>query len=379
LREDGYEVDIKAEHLVIYNVPYVNAKKEVKRGTLISVLDLADDVTVRPKTHIAKFAGEHPCDKDGNELAKIKHQSNREDLGDGLVADHSFSSKPKGDYTDYYHKMTTYYAILASQAEALDPTVAIRDRRFIEADDPESVFNYLDTASGRAGIGAVTRKLELKKVGIVGVGGTGAYTFDLVTKTPVREIHIFDGDDFLQHNAFRTPGAATSEELKAILKKVDYLAARYAPMRKGIILHPFHIDASNVDMLSDMDFVFICIDVGAAKQVIIEKLEAEGIPFIDVGMGVELVNDRLQGIVRVTTSTPTMRDHVRDRKRICLTGGTEDAVYSKNIQIADLNALNAALAVIKWKKLFGFYLDLDSEHFSAYTLDGNLITNEDKA
>ena len=47
------------------------------------------------------------------------------------------------------------------------------------------------------------------------------------------------------------------------------------------------------------------------------------------------------------------------------------------LQIAELNALNAALAVIKWKKLAGVYLDLEHEHFSAYTLDGNAMINED--
>jgi hypothetical protein len=52
--------------------------------------------------------------------------------------------------------------------------------------------------------------------------------------------------------------------------------------------------------------------------------------------------------------------------------------YSQNIQIADLNSLNAALAVIKWKKLLGFYRDLEHEHFSTYTIDGNLVTNEDQ-
>jgi hypothetical protein len=31
----------------------------------------------------------------------------------------------------------------------------------------------------------------------------------------------------------------------------------------------------------------------------------------------------------------------------------------RNIQIADLNALNAALAVVKWKKLYRFYVDLE--------------------
>ena len=49
-----------------------------------------------------------------------------------------------------------------------------------------------------------------------------------------------------------------------------------------------------------------------------------------------------------------------------------------NIQIADLNALNASLAIVKWKKLRGFYADPENEHFSTYTIDGNLIINEEK-
>ena len=68
-----------------------------------------------------------------------------------------------------------------------------------------------------------------------------------------------------------------------------------------------------------------------------------------------------------------------DKKRIGLSGGAADGLYSRNIQIAELNALNAALAVIKWKKLLGFYRDLEHEHFNTYTLDGNLIINEDQA
>jgi hypothetical protein len=40
---------------------------------------------------------------------------------------------------------------------------------------------------------------------------------------------------------------------------------------------------------------------------------------------------------------------------------------------ADLNALNAALAVIKWKKLACFYQDLDHEHHSTYTIGGNML------
>ena len=42
------------------------------------------------------------------------------------------------------------------------------------------MFKYADTASSRAGIAVATAKLEIGKVGIVGVGGSGSYILDLV-------------------------------------------------------------------------------------------------------------------------------------------------------------------------------------------------------
>ena len=377
LADDGYDIDIVSGHLVVRDVPYVNPDGQVKRGILVSTLDLAGDVTTRPGTHVVMFAGEYPCDRNGRQLAKIKCGGERKVISEGLVVEYSFSSKPADGYRDYHHKMTTYAAIISGPAEAIDPGATPRPRRVTEAGD--SVFKYVDTASSRAGIVAASGKLALNSVAIIGLGGTGSYILDLIAKTPVRAIHVFDGDDFLQHNAFRSPGAPSLEELKAIPKKVRHHADRYGLMRNGIVEHDMNVDASNAEVLGGMDFVFICIDRGEAKRPIVEKLEELGTPFVDVGMGVEFVDDQLQGIVRVTASTPGKRDHVRDKKRIGLTGGDADGVYSQNIQIAELNALNAALAVIKWKKLFGFYRDLENEHFSAYTLDGNWIVNEDQA
>ena len=52
--------------------------------------------------------------------------------------------------------------------------------------------------------------------------------------------------------------------------------------------------------------------------------------------------------------------------------------YNTNIQIADLNALNATLAVIKWKKLFGFYQDFEQEHHSTYSINVNMLLSEDR-
>jgi hypothetical protein len=246
----------------------------------------------------------------------------------------------------------------------------------IETTEQESVFRYADTASSRAGIAAATSKLEVKRVGVVGVGGSGSYILDLLVKTPVGEIHIFDGDFYLNHNAFISPGAPSVEELREKLLKVKYFQNLYSKMRRGIFAHPGYITEANVEQLHQLDFVFLSMDGGAVKEMIIRKLTEWGVPFIDVGMGLELVNGAIGGILTVTACTKEKNDHTLSRIPIGVADKNND--YSRNIQVADLNALNAALAVIKWKKLLGFYHDFVREHFSTYTVDGNIVTNEDR-
>jgi hypothetical protein len=80
------------------------------------------------------------------------------------------------------------------------------------------------------------------------------------------------------------------------------------------------------------------------KKFIFDFLQNNKIPFADVGIGLEIVDEQLIGIVRTTTTTESQHGHVNDK--ISFSDGKDDA-YSTNIQIADLNALNATLAVIK--------------------------------
>jgi ThiF family len=376
LRSEGYDIVIKQNHLLVRNVPYVNSDKVVRFGTLISSLSLANNVTIKPNPHTVFFDGESPCNADGTPLGKFASSPLQQPLASDLHPNYQFSAKPPGGYNDYYHKMTTYEAMISGPAQMIAPTASAKTFKVCEPAENESVFKYCDTASTRAGIYAITEKLELGKIAIVGLGGTGSYVLDLIAKTPVKEIHLFDGDTFFQHNAFRSPGAPSGAELQEQPLKTAYFEQLYSKMRRGILGHADYINAANVDQLRDMNFVFLCLDKGDAKRLVVDKLEEFGIPFVDVGMGVVNSNGSLCGIVRVTTSTPTQRDYAR--KRIPFTDTDPQNEYDRNIQIADLNALNAALAVIKWKKIFGFYLDLDKEHFSAYTIDGNQMTNEDR-
>jgi hypothetical protein len=378
LRDEGYDLEIRSGFLLVKDIPYVNASRKVQRGILVCKLVLAGDVTARPDDHVAHFCGDYPCRADGSQIEKIKNASTKRTLANNVVIDHTFSAKPKpaDTYADYYAKVTTYVDILSGPAQVIDPSVTAKTFPAVAPSAEESVFNYIDTASSRAEINVVTNKLALERIAIAGLGGTGAYVLDLVAKTPAKEIHLFDGDTFLQHNAFRAPGAPSIDELRKKPSKVSYLKELYSKMHRGIIAHEAYIEEANVEQLQKMQFVFLCLDGGTAKKLIVEKLEDSGTPFVDVGMGVYMAEDSLSGILRVTTSTPKKRDHLR--ARVPFSGDDGDNEYARNIQIADLNALNAALAVIKWKKLFGFYVDLDQEHHSTYTIDGNTLSNEDR-
>lgn len=377
LRDEGYEISVTAlGHLIIDHVPYVNGQRQVLRAKLVSKLIMASAGTANPVLDPVVFwTGQPPCDQEGTPLLDMVTPGQTL-LEPDLAAECSFSCKPAAPYPDYYAKMTTYVAMISGPAEVIDQTATARTYRITEDEDPEYPFVYPDTASSRAGIAVLTDRLRGQRIAIVGLGGTGSYILDLVAKTPVKEIHLFDGDDFLSHNAFRAPGAASLVELNTRPKKVARLHTLYSVMKKGIEPHEYGITAANVEEIRGLDFVFLSMEGGLVKRIIVDRLTKWGTPFIDVGLGIKNTSEALTGVLRVTTSTPAQRDHVQNR--IDFSDPMPEDPYDQNIQIGDLNALNAALAVIKWKKLMGVYTDLENEHFAAYTLDGNHMVNEDK-
>jgi hypothetical protein len=379
LRDEGYNVQIRNGFLIMRDVPYVNASREVKRGFLATPLLLSNDRTQPPDNHTIHFGGDYPCDQSGRPIDRIRNNDTAVPIADGLVADRIFSAKPQptGRYENYYAKITTYADILGGPASVIESSATAKTFPLIGSEEAESVFRYLDTASSRAEIAMIANKLRVQKVGIIGLGGTGGYVLDLIAKTPVAQIHLFDGDLFFQHNAFRAPGAASGEELEKRPKKVEYFHQLYDKMRKGIVAHSEFVTKQNLNLLEGFDFVFLCME-GGDKVSIVKKLEELGTPFIDVGMGLYVSDGSLGGIVRTTTSTECKRDHVWTRHRIPFPLNAQPNEYDLNIQIADLNALNAALAVIRWKRLLGFYLDQEREFFSTYTIGGNDIANEDQ-
>lgn len=374
LQDEGYELEVKGGYLLIHHIPYVTHLREVKHGILVSELSLANSQrTIQPSTHVINFIGEYPCNADGSIITAIQH-SNQQNLGHGIEINFSFSNRPPNGYADYYEKVSTYATIISSPAKSIDPLVTEKTGRVRENAIDTDVFHFLDTNSSRAKINLINEKVKGQKIAIIGLGGTGAYILDLISKTPVSEIHLFDGDVFSQHNAFRSPGAAGKEDLDSVPSKVDYYYNQYSKIHKKITAHHSYVSKETMNELLTMSFVFICIDNDVSRKLIIQFLLKSSIPFIDVGLGVNAVDDTLIGTVRVTTGTYEKNDHLLSRIPFVDDGNND---YNTNIQIAELNCLNAVLAVLKWKKMCGFYQDLREEHHSTYSINVNQLTSDE--
>lgn len=374
LIDEGFQIEVRDGQLIVHHIPYVNCSGEIKYGILITPLTLNNDITMRPDTHVMGFMGEHPCNKDGSIISAIQHSNPNQPIAEDLVINYTFSNKPPHGYEDYYHKVTQYEKIISAPAKSLDKSVTSKTFKVIQCQSNETIFHYFDSNSSRASINHLNSKFIGQRIGIIGLGGTGSYILDLVAKTPVDEILLFDADDFLQHNAFRAPGAPSIDKLNERIKKVDYFADIYSKMRRGIKAYPENITEDNIDILDGLSYVFVCLDSNSARSIVISNLKKFGVTFIDVGLGVNIVDENLIGQLRVTVGTPEKYDHIP--KRIGL-ATNEDDEYATNIQIADLNAMNALMAVIKWKKLCGFYQDLNQEHHSTYSINTGQLLHED--
>ncbi|MEB0001683.1 ThiF family adenylyltransferase [Cryobacterium sp. 10S3] len=376
LLDDGYEVVIDGGHLIVRRIPYVTADGTVQYGILAYPVAVAGDMITSQTDHRIWFGGSQPFHANGSPLQLATPESHP--ITDTLQAAFMLSSKPgSGAYPDEYSKVTSYVRILAHEALAIDPTVTATPGGSWDVVDDDSPFAYRDTATSRAGLAPLMKCFTGQRIAIVGLGGTGGYILDQIAKTPVSTITLVDGDPFENHNAFRAPGAASLETLRSQPKKVDYFKGIYSHMHTGIIAQDVFLDEANLDLLAGSTFVFLASDDASSKPAIIAWLERINIPFIDVGMGVGETDGRMSGLLRVVTSIPGGRDHVHDRNRIPDAPAHDDE-YGRNIQIADLNTLNATMAVIRWKRHIGFYADGTREGFSTYSVFTNDITNEDQ-
>lgn len=368
LVDEGYTVDIvEDKYIVVDNVPYVSAPGIVGRGAIISAYYYKDGKETFGD-HTVWFTGGVPCTANGESLASaMVADSNQVDVaGRRALCRFSYKSDRPDTLANIYNKLTHYIRKLQGYANAIDPNASASGKGSISVRQERSVFFYPNTGITRAGLDAYEDKLKLAKVAIVGLGGTGSYILDAIAKTPVNEIHLYDDDIVEPATVYRMPGALSIDEAHKNTRKTEHLRDVYSRMRVGIVSHPFRLDQSNVHELDDCRFVFIAVDDGPSRGLLARHLAGKNIPFIDVGMGVDRIPEFAKLIARVrATSIDTQSKPLLDNLPIAK--DSEDAVYN-NIQVAELNALNAMLAVILYKQKIGFYSEEPAVNALRYVL-----------
>lgn len=353
LRDEGYELEIREGCAIVSDVPYLDESGVVQKGTLVSQLNVNGTEVLYQRNcggHVIYFQGSKPYRKNGAPLSAVINSPVTQTLA-GITVNWLFSNKPANDYADYYEKFLGYIRLLSAEAQAVDLEVTAATFKKVDSTE-DSVFCYMDTNASRAAITDCNDKLKSHKIGIIGLGGTGSYILDQLAKTPVAEIHVFDGDRFLQHNAFRAPGAPDGTVFDLQPHKVEYFSSIYRHMHRHIVPHPYFLDEDNVQELASLDFVFIAMDSGESKRTIISFLCEQGIGFIDTGIDIRRCESALLGTTRATLCEHG--NHEVIEKNISF-AQADQGLYQSNIQTAELNAFCALSAVIQWKKILGFY------------------------
>jgi hypothetical protein len=377
LVEKGYAVGFDSNYLVVRDIPYLDDKRVQHIGAIVAKLEFTDQNHVIQDNHQIWFAGSHPHNADGTPIANLgggpTHLALSQAAAD-VVVQRQFSNKPRVNgqlvpFANFYDKIESYCGIICGPATALYGSSSLTFRSVENVSD-ESVFKIHDTMTSRAEISDMSAKFKNEVVALIGLGGTGAYLLDFLTKTPVKEILGFDLDPFHVHNAFRSPGRFDASEFKK--SKAEMYQARYENLRHGLKLEAKFIDASCAKDFERVTFAFVCVDKGSSRKVIFELLITLGIPFIDVGMGLSRKHGSLSGMVRATYFPPENARAMMDKGFAELIDHPNEE-YRVNIQIAELNAMNAAMAVIKFKRLKGFYVEASPDFHFLFDLGDSKI------
>ena len=248
-------------------------------------------------------------------------------------------------------------------------------------------FKIPNTFEARAMIGSVQDRIRDQRIAIIGLGGTGAYVLDLIAKTPVAKIHLLDSDDLDWHNFMRAPGAPTAEEIesrhKGRLSKTDYYHSKYASLREGIHPHAIRVDGASMfaEFLAahPVDYAFVCIDQltdgdSPRQDVVYCALSAAEVPFIDSGVSITLEDHAVRGVVTTSAydaGSAAWKDAIPNAR-------VEGNVPGyRNVQLPEVNALAAALAVMEWRRRTEQYVSGSASFLHKFRLETPRIVTLD--
>ena len=358
--ERGWLIEVSQNRISVGQVPY--RMKDGNTGKCqISVETLDDGLRMKSPekgggaTHAAILSGV----SDGR-----AYQATGEPVGNVLWTDDTnecvISIKlDDAEYVDAWHALLIYASSVAGEVGVQEREQIERVFKFeILGEDSWQMRNFRNREIGM-------------RIGIVGLGGVGLWIFDMMSKTDVKEIRVWDGDKIEGRNLVRAPGWAGQDAIGK--NKAEYFGEHYDQMRTGISIYPEYWQPDqSTNLFHDLDFVFVAIDNTETRSALCEHLEQTGVPFIDVGLGIELRQEGIRGTCQIFYSGT---DPARWRVCIPTSGGEGEKEYGEDdyydLQLADLGALTAALAVGTWRRHINQYEQEEMDWLIRYWIEQN--------
>lgn len=359
----GWTIDLHDNRISVGGVPY-RMKNGASGACQVSVDTEGDERRMRTPEkvqnapHAARLSGV---------AGGCAYRSTGEQVGNVLWTDNANEcvisiKRDEGEYMNAWHGLLVYATQVAGEVGATERERNKRPFRFEIVGESDR-----DTSSWR-------QRESQQKVGIVGLGGVGLWILDMMSKTDVAEITIWDGDDIEDRNLLRAPGWASNDAIGK--SKAEYFGGLYQGVRTGISIAAEYWNPDGpADAFQGLSFVFVAVDKVNIRTALCEHLEQVGVPFIDVGMGLQRREGRVRGSCQVFFSG---KDPSRWHAGIPTAEGAGHQDYYQ-LQLADLGALNAALAVGRWRRHIAQYAEKEEEWLIRYTIDNNDLLKRSEA
>ena len=369
----GFTVQVEADVVRAVGVPCLLRNEKV---STCAIEKFFDPVSGKPDKRIGNAIHAVRIRTDEAHDGCVYH-ANGESIGNYIDGDKNswsdISIKKTGQNDESAREMVHRYAkqIVGAVFEA-----GYNAPAFLAVPNP---FKIPNTFEARSDVGHVQDRIRGTRIAIVGLGGTGSYILDLIAKTPVAEIHLLDSDDLNWHNFMRASGAPTSEEIKAQheepLGKVSYYHTKYSSLREGIHAHAICADSTSqfADFLSahPIDFAFVCIDQlpdsdSPRQDAVYEALSEAGIPFIDSGVSITLDGTAVRGAITTSYYTEGSLEWKDAIPNASAQGGLPGY---RNVQLPEVNAMAASLAVMEWRRRTGQYVSESPSFLHKFLLE----------